>query len=836
MIGVYPLFPDNTCRFLVFDFDNHEKDASKNDNANLDDLWKTEVDSLRSICKESGIDALTERSRSGRGAHVWIFFREPVDASLARNFGYALLDRGAGSINLTSFKFYDRMYPSQDLLSKLGNLVALPLQGKALENGNSAFVDESWNAYENQWDTLFHTKRLSKNEIEEYLAKWTIEITGHAQQPLNIITSARLKPWKRNDVFHKEDVTGSLHMVLADGLYVDALNLTPRLQNQIRCLATIDNPQFYKNKRMGRSNYYLFRTISLCSDSDGYIKIPRGLQELLIEKCNRSAIPYDIDDSRECGRPLRITFHGTLTPQQQLAAEALLQHDNGILDAATGFGKTVVSSYLIARRKTSTLILVDRVGLIPQWIEELTSFLTIDEPLPVYYTKKGRQKTRESVIGILKGGSDKTAGIIDIATVGSAFRKGKFYPNLHSYGMVIMDECHHAASDQAQQLLQNINAKYVYGMSATPMRNDNLEKINFMLLGNIRYKYSFKEQAEDHGIACLVCFRFTRTVYLSTDKLDIHKANDLICDDKDRSSMILSDVKECLQQGRTPVILTKRKSHAKYLHDQMLGIAEHIYLLYGDNSHKENQKIREQMLKIPDTESIALVATGDKIGEGFNFPRLDTLMLAAPVRFEGRLKQYVGRLNRTYQGKKDILIYDYVDSHIHFFNRQYRSRLASYRREGFRILSKETTDRQDAKFIYDSGHYIEVFEQDLMEAETGIVISSPALRRQKVDRTMALLKSRLETGIQVTVITQNPDLTDDGDSATAFELIRTMQAIGISVQIKDDFNECYAVIDQKLVWHGGVHLLGKETFYDNLIRIESPHAAAELLEMTAVGV
>ena len=218
VIGIYPLFPDQTCRFLVFDFDNHEKGADQSDNANNDDAWMDEVNALRLICQQNGIDALTERSRSGRGAHVWIFFRHPVNSALARTFGLSLLDRSCESINLTSFRFYDRMYPAQDYSAGLGNLVALPLQGQALKQGNSAFVDEAWNAFPDQLEVLFHTKRLSENEIRRYLDQWTRERTGQAVFPYASSSGERTKPWKRNEPFRAADVTGTLHIVLADGV------------------------------------------------------------------------------------------------------------------------------------------------------------------------------------------------------------------------------------------------------------------------------------------------------------------------------------------------------------------------------------------------------------------------------------------------------------------------------------------------------------------------------------------------------------------------------------------------------------------------------------------
>ena len=490
---------------------------------------------------------------------------------LARNFGFTLLDRGCDAINLTSFRFYDRMYPSQDTVDQLGNLVALPLQGRALKLGNSAFIDESWNAYPDQLAILEKTQRLSRAEVEQRLGEWLCERTGQTILSATDFRKERLKPWKRNDYFHPSDVTGILHIVLADGIYVDAMNLAPRIQNQIRCLATIDNPEFYKRKNVGRSNYYLLRTIYLGKDTEGYIKIPRGLFEALIEKCVEVKIPYDIEDHRETGRPIRATFQGELRTQQDLAAEKLLRFSDGILSAATAFGKTVVCSYLIASRKVTTLILLESSDLVEQWIDELNRFLSIDEPLPTYTTKTGRIKQRSSVIGSLQAGQDKTTGIVDVAMIGSVFKKGAFFHRLDQYGMVIMDECHHAASAQAQEVLRRVRAKYVYGVSATPIRSDGLEKINYMLLGPVRHQYTAKEHAQSQGIQLYVRPRFTQVVDFSETKLDIHRAYELISESEVRNTQIVQDVVSSVQEKRTPVILTTRKKHAKLLYDTLSG-------------------------------------------------------------------------------------------------------------------------------------------------------------------------------------------------------------------------------------------------------------------------
>jgi len=379
VIGVYPLHSDGTCRFIVFDFDNHEKGSEANDFANTNNEWHDEVEALRLICLKNGIEALVERSRSGCGAHLWILFSKPVDAATARSFGFLLLDKGASSVNLKSFKYYDRMYPSQDVSNSIGNLIALPLQGQAARNGNSVFVDENWNAYPDQLSHLFAIKKLLPEEIEDKINQWQLDVAISGTSSDYAKQKYRQKPWNREQNLYAGDVVGSLSIVLADGIYVDTLNTNPRIQNQIRCMATIDNPVFHKNKRLGYSNYYNFSSIYLGMDVNGYIKIPRGLLEKLLKACNDAGIKYSIDDQRERGIPIRCTFTGSLKDKQDIAAETMLSFDNGILSAATAFGKTVVCSYLIAQRKVSTLILVDKVNLLSQWNEELNGSVDCDE-------------------------------------------------------------------------------------------------------------------------------------------------------------------------------------------------------------------------------------------------------------------------------------------------------------------------------------------------------------------------------------------------------------------------------------------------------------------------
>lgn len=831
VVGIYPLFPDGTCRFLVFDFDNHDKGSEGNDNANSDDTWIEEVNALREICNKAKIPTLVERSRSGRGAHLWIFFNAPIDASLVRRFGTALLDKGAESVNLKSFHYYDRMLPAQDALNngELGNLIALPLQGQALKDGNSAFIDENWNAYHDQWKALLSTNKLSKQQIEGYIADRYSENNQNNYTLLNDDT----KPWEQTTFFHKEDVSGNLKVVLSNQIYVKTEKLKPRIQNQIRRLAAFSNPQFYKNKAIGLSNYAQSRFIYLGYDENGYICIPRGLLDTLQERCKNAGINIEFDDKRCNGKALNVEFNGELRDNQKDAITALMKYDNGIISAATAFGKTVTCSGIISKIKASTLILLESSALVEQWEKALNTFLTINEELPEYQTKTGRVKKRKSVIGIIHGAKDTSTGIIDIAMAGSLCKKGEYHQRLKEYGLVIVDECHHSASSTISAVLREVNAKYIYGVTATPFRGDGLEKIIFMLLGDIRYKYTAKDKAEEQGISHYVVPRFTRAVSPhGRDRLHVNDAYEIIRNNEIRDDQIITDIKSCIETGRTPVILTKYTDHAAKLYEKVKLFADNVFLLTGTKSKKEQKAVRSAMEQVPDNESMILIATGQLIGEGFDYPRLDTLFLATPVAWKGIVEQYAGRLNRDYDGKDNVMIYDYVDIHIPVFDKMYSKRLKAYKRIDYQLYTGETLENQASNSIFDSETYLTVYEKDLKNAAKDIVISSPTLGKYKVHRMISLLKEQQESGVKVTIVTWHPEVYKYGKDEYRIELMELLRNAGFYIELMNESCQHYAVIDGELVWYGSMNLLSKDDIEDNIMRVSSKAIAAELLEMT----
>ncbi len=842
VIGVYPLLSDDTCRFIVFDFDNHEEGADKRDYANTDDVWKEEVNALRKICTINGIDALVERLRSGRGAHLWIFFQGKIDAALARKFGNVLLKKGAESVDLKSFRYYDRMLPMQDHMPKggFGNLIALPLQGQALKNGNSAFVDEYWNAYPDQWSVLLSKDKLSREIIERKIKEWSIHGSLSSVTLDEISEKTGEQPWNKSKEFHAEDVTGVLRVTMADALYVDRSNLTARIRNQIRELAAFSNPVFYKNQAIGLSNFKNSRYIYLGRDVDGYIRVPRGLLDVLTERCKSVGISYEIVDKRCEGQQIEVRFCGELKESQTKAVQTLERYDMGILHAATAFGKTVVACNMIARKQVNTLILLQSSALMEQWEKALGTFLEIHEKPPEYQTPTGKVKVRKSVIGRLQGAQDTTTGIADIAMVGSLCKKGKYHDRLKQYGMVILDECHHAASDTIVNVLQEICAKYVYGVTATPARGDGLEKINYMLLGPVRYKFTAKDRAKEQGIAHLVIPRFTRAVAprFGSEKMHPNEAYEILRNNEDRDEIIIRDVRKCVKEGRTPVILSRYVDHSRKLFDRLQGYADKIFLLSGENSKKEHREMIAQMSEVQPDESMILIGTGKLVGEGFDYPRLDTLIMATPVSGKNVVEQYAGRLNRDYEGKKDVIIYDYVDSHIDMFEKMYYKRLKAYKQIGYDMYSgivcTENTGEEGESpgSIYDAETYHDRYQQDLYAARTEIILSSPVISGKKVDELIDLLQEKQLNGLKVIIVTWKPDMYGFGDSAYWMELQERMRNAGFEMNLVENYCAHYCIIDRELVWYGSMNFLGKEDAEDNLMRVSDKGIATELLEMT----
>ncbi len=819
VVGIYPMLEDETCHFLVFDFDNHDGEA-------LD--WKNEVDTMRQICTRLEVPCLVERSRSGNGAHIWLLFSEPISVETARKFGAALLTKGADFVNMKSFQSYDRMLPAQDHMPQggLGNLIALPLQGQALQKGNSAFVNERWEAYPDQWEYLRNAKKISKEFVEERTKEWT------PQGVLGVLSTAETEkatPWKKEKFpFHKSDVAGELRVVLADQIYVDTANLKPRFQNMLRRLASFQNPAFFRHIAMGYSIKGISRILCCYQDIDGYIALPRGKGEELQSCLDAADVPFSVQDERQLGQSIHVNFQGTLYPEQQMAADAMLAQDTGMLSAATAFGKTAVGAYMIAQRKVNTLILVHNREIMKNWVEDLQKFLEIQEECPEYVTPKGRHKRRKSVIGTLYAAHDSVTGIIDVAMVSSLGKPGEISDVVKNYGMVIMDECHHGAALTVEAVLREVNAKYVYGLTATPKRDDGLEQKVNMQFGPIRYRFTAKDKADLQGIRHIVIPRFTRLTNLGP-AWKINEAYKALKENESRNQLIVEDALGCIAQGKTPLILTKFKDHAETLRQLLDGKAQHLFVLQGGRSTKERERIRAALRSVPEKETLAVIAIGKYIGEGFNLPRLDTLLLAAPIAWEGNVEQYAGRLHRDYEGKAETVIYDYVDVHVQVLEKMYHKRLRAYKKIGYEVGSLQEEAQITTDMIFDAASYHGAFAADLTNAKKQIIVASPGIGKKGVQAVETAIEMAQMTGATVTVLTLDAESYPEAAKEQSKRLQEGLMQKGVYVRTYPFLYYHFAVIDEKIVWYGDMNLLSTPKPEDTMLRLESKELAQELL-------
>ena len=826
VVGIYPLLENGNCCFLVFDFDHHDELSTCD--------WRAEVEALRKVCNILGVDALVERSRSGEGAHVWIFFEEEISAVEARLFGSCLLTRGAELVNQKSFLSYDRMLPAQDTLPPggLGNLIALPLQGRALLQENSAFVDEEWRAYPDQWGQLQKTRRLSSDYVSAKIKEWSI---GGKEGILSCLSSDEIeRPWK-NDGFtiRREDIDGMLHIVESSMLYIRVDNLKPRLCNTLRRIASFSNPLYYRNRAMGLSVRGVSRIIPCYLENEPYICIPRGKKEQLLDLIHQGRIPLRYEDVRNAGTFLNVTFKAELYQEQQKAADTMLQHDIGILQAATAFGKTAVGAYLIAARKVNTLVLVHNREIMKNWLDDLSQFLKIEEPLPEYKNRSGKIRKRKNHIGCLYSAHDSIGGLIDVAMISSLGTIDDIKPLIKEYGLVIMDECHHAAAFQAEQVLREVNAKYVYGLTATPKRDDGMEQKILMAFGPIRYRFTAKQRAEMQNVRHLIYPRFTRFCILD-DNLKIQEVYRKLISDEVRNALIIQDVVDCIAQKHTPLLLTKFKAHADYLYRALKGHAQHVFLLKGGRNSKERTEIRQALLNVPVNESVAVVAIGQYIGEGFNYPRLDTLLLTTPISWEGNVEQYAGRLHRDYDGKQEVIIYDYVDVCIKMLDSMYSKRLKTYRRIGYSLYMPGPLfgDESEDSGFYSAAAYEYPMENDIMAAKNEIIISSPVLNKKGVAWLLSFISGVLHRGVRVCVLTIPSQAFPE--RATQLELLHShLKASGISVMCSHRYCGHFTIIDRSIVWYGNANCLSMRKDDDHMLRMCNSVVAADLMSVVA---
>ncbi len=822
--GIYPMLPDETCCFLAMDFDEAD--------------WQKDISILRDVCVEFDIPVAVERSRSGKGGHVWFFFENPLPVALARKFGTALLTCSMGRRHEIQFKSYDRLFPSQDTMPKggLGNLIALPLQKAARRNKNSEFIDENFEPYFDQWAFLFTLQKISEGHLTHLISKLS---PGHELGSLKIDEEDETeKPWKRHiekNGLEKNDFPKQLVILKANMLFIPKAGISQRALNWLKRLASFKNPMFYRQQAMRLPTYGHPRVISCAHETKEYLGLPRGCELDLLNELDKLGIATEMINKTFEGKTINVEFKGHLRDEQTMALSHLLRHDNGILSGTTAFGKTIVAIKLIAEKKTNTLILVDKVSLLSQWKKKLSEFLLVNETLPeqpiATGPKRGRKK-KKSVIGQIGAGKNALSGIIDIAVMQSLSRQGEVKACVKNYGMIIADECHHASAFTYEQILKTTHAKYVYGLTATPTRKDGHHPILFMHCGSIRYRDNPKKQAENRPFDHYIVPRFTSfKVPLDRDEknVSIQELYAELMDNDFRDQRIIEDVLENYRQGRNCLVLTLRTAHVENLVKKLSEHIPEVITLTGGMGRKRTQKAFERIDDIPANKPIILVASGHFIGEGFDEPRLDTLFLAMPISWKGTLQQYAGRLHRLFKTKKEVRIYDYVDIHVNMLERMYQKRLNGYALMGYKAKAEEIDDAS-LDIIYHKDNFLPVFNQDISAAKKEILIVSPFIRKRRTIQMINHLKIALGRNTRVIVVTRPPEDFNPEDRPAVLRLLGLLKNTGIRIACKSNIHQKFAVMDQKTLWYGSINLLSYGNAQESIMRIESPNIANELIK------
>lgn len=661
-LGVYPLLTDDTCHFLAADFDEAQ--------------WREDAKAFYQSCIELGVPVALEISRSGNGAHAWIFFTGNVSARDARRLGTAIISHTCARTRQLKLESYDRLFPNQDVMPKggFGNLIALPLQKHPRENGCSVFVDADFRPYQDQWAFLEAIVPMPAHDIEPTI----LRATGNAH-PLDVTfidEEDQKEPWKRS-TFASKKLVGpmpkSLTVTLANLIYFEKAQLPQSLANRLIRLAAFQNPEFYKKQAMRFSVWDEPRVIGCAENHPNHIALPRGCLDAALALLRDNSIGCEMVDERYVGLPLDVAFAGILRPDQELAVAAMLHHDAGVLCAPTAFGKTVTASAMIARRGVNTLVLVHRTELLKQWQERLQSFLSLGK----------------GVVGTIGGGKAKPTGKIDIAVMQSLSRQGEVNPLVENYGHLIVDECHHVGAASFDAILKQAKAKYVLGLTATPIRRDGQQPIIFMQCGPTRHTAA-KPTGAPHDLAvtpCMLPSRIDLPQEAGIQDVFRHLAMDQV-----RTDAIAAEVINAYGQGRKVLVLTERTEHLDAIQTALGDKVTSLFVLHGRIAKKQRAALIAELGALPPDAPRVLLATGKLVGEGFDHPPLDTLVLAMPVSWKGTLQQYAGRLHREHATKTDVRIIDFVDAGHPALLRMWDKRQRGYRAMGYRVGSDESSD------------------------------------------------------------------------------------------------------------------------------------------------
>lgn len=629
-IGIYPLLEDNTSYFIAADFDKEN--------------WQTESINLIKICKQFGIPAYLERSRSGSGAHVWIFFEEKYSATKSRSLMLELIRK---ALNLSEFEkevSFDRLFPNQDYHTNVGfgNLIALPLQSTRLELGNTAFLNpETLEIIPDQWKYLETIQKLSQQKFDNLYATLVNRINS-------------------NPTDEKSESNG-LTIIVNNHIKLPKSQLTPVLVQYLRDNLNFFNTEYLIKKRIGISTYQTEKYFKLITEEGEHIYIPRGFLNNLLLFCKEKQIAYKTLDQRKLKLATAFKSKIKLYDYQKQAIDEIKDKDFGVIVAPSGSGKTVIGLELVAQKSQPTLILVHREQLLNQWIERIESFL-------------GIPKTE---IGQISGRKKKVGKQITVAMMQSLVKMATIDDLANQFGTIIIDECHHIPAKTFRELIVKFNPYYLYGLTATPKRKYNDEKLIYFYIGDIITEIDPNKEKSTPARTITLHIKQTDLSVPFDYKIDeFETLSKILIFDSSRNNMITEDILNQVKEGRKVLVLTERREHVETLNLYLQSQCE-VITLTGENSISK-RKVKIEQIKLGHFQ--VLVATGQLFGEGIDLPLLDSLFIVYPFSFEGKLIQYIGRIQRS---ENQQMIFDYHDKNIDYFDKLFKKRRTFYRKRGW---------------------------------------------------------------------------------------------------------------------------------------------------------
>lgn len=770
--GIYPITPENTVYFLCIDFDKKE--------------WRQEIIPLVEAAENLGLKPLIEISQSGNGGHVWFFFETAITARKVRELGKLLL-RSAMLKNPTlSFDSFDRMFPSQDEITPggFGNLIALPLQGSRVKKGYSRFINKNFELIEDVWGELEKTPKISSNilnrvikDIQQEIPVQYFKDKKKENQEIMLLEETESK---------QQIFDNPIQIILENEIILNRSELPDKAVVQLKFLATFHNQSFYIAQRKRLSTHGIPRLISLAHVDESTIRLPRGLKQQVLDLFPQAHVVEKLSQ----GEKLNVSFNGELHSDQEEALKVLSREDMGILCAGTGFGKTVVAAKLIADKKVNTLILTHNKNLATQWKNQLERFLTIEGDPIEEFTKTGRKRKKDQV-GRIYGGQMLRSGLIDIALFQTLTKQENLDKLLNQYGMIIVDEAHHVAAKTFEDVIKMATCRYLYGLTATPKREDHLENILFMRLGSIVHTSA---KVIPNHIQQKLFIRFTALGEQEANAAEatIHRNYELMLHSTDRNQQIILDICKNLEEKRHVIVLSRYVKHLSVL-KKLLEKTDMDVPIYLLNSKMKSKELREELTNLKqEGRAFVLLTTGSYAGEGFDLPALDTLMLAMPISGKSSLQQYLGRLLRNLDEKNELRVYDYIDYAIPMMYRMYQKRLRTYKNLGYQLYEDEHTALSKSNVLLDD--YQSIFNKDLATVQEGVLVL-PYLNRVMFNQLTSITN-----GEKITLILPHSSLVSEESKQIYQERVDKLAMLGYTIKFKKQLSQYFAILDNNIVW------------------------------------